>query len=149
MASETPEAVALLSVRPRFARAIMSGEKRVEFRKVQFRRTVSHVVVYATGPIRRILGYFEVARLVEAPPKRLWDLYGGVGAIHHHEFYAYYRSSNRGTAIAIGGVYAFQEPPRLSVFGRWLKPPQSFRYIPRGVFDRIRAAPLAGAQTAS
>ena len=35
--------VALLSIHPRFAEAILTGEKRVEFRRTKFSRDVSHI----------------------------------------------------------------------------------------------------------
>jgi predicted transcriptional regulator len=64
MARTTDRTVVLLSTKPRFAEAIMGGEKHVEFRRVRCRRDVKVVLVYATSPIQRLLGYFEVSFIV-------------------------------------------------------------------------------------
>jgi len=47
--------IALLPIYPRFALKIMSGEKRVEFRKVKFASDVTHIVVYATALVKKVL----------------------------------------------------------------------------------------------
>ena len=148
MASDSLGFVALLSIRPQFAQAIMDGEKKVEFRKVKFRRAVSHIVVYATDPVRQIVGYFEVAGLTQATPERLWRLYGSLGAIGRRDFRSYYCSSHRGTAIAVGRVCAFRKPLPLSDLGHAVRPPQSFAYIPATAFAKMISKRPPGSEAA-
>ena len=62
---------ALLSIKPEFVEKIFSGEKRFEFRKSAFRQDISCVIVYATSPVRRIVGEFEVEEILQAPPRKL------------------------------------------------------------------------------
>ena len=64
---------ALLSIKPEFVEKIFSGEKRFEFRKSAFREDVSRVVVYATSPVCRIVGEFEVEDILQASPRQLWQ----------------------------------------------------------------------------
>ncbi len=44
--------IALMSIHPQYANAIVEGTKRVEFRKRPLARNVTHVIVYATAPVK-------------------------------------------------------------------------------------------------
>jgi predicted transcriptional regulator len=85
--------VALLSIRPRFARAILSGEKRVELRRRPIGESVSHVVVYATAPVQKVVGWFEVGAIQEGSPHVLWKAHGHAASVTRDEFRAYYRGA--------------------------------------------------------
>ena len=137
MASNPGARVALLPIRPRFARSIMSGEKKVEFRKVRFRSNVSRVVVYASSPIKRVLGYFHVANIHKAPPAELWARYAQVGGLDRDEFLAYYASSGEGVAIGIGEVRSLPDPLPLDTLGSLLRVPQSFAYLTDEAFQKL------------
>lgn len=137
MARETDRAVALMPIRPRFASSIMKGQKRVEFRRVAFRNRVTHVVVYASSPVKKIVGYFEVSLIDKDSPEKLWKKYGHVGGICLDEFMKYYADTDRGMAIVVKRVHTFKEPIPLSTLGA-VPVPQSFSYLPEKVFDVVR-----------
>ncbi len=61
-----------MAIRPHFADSILAGRKRVEFRKRRFSRAVSHVIIYATEPVKRVIGMFEVKSVSDGPPARVW-----------------------------------------------------------------------------
>lgn len=128
MAPKPAPAVALLPIRPQYATAIMRGEKRVEFRRRAFGRDVEYVVVYASSPVQRILGFFRVSGVAEAHPEELWERYAGVGAIDRESFVRYYAGAERGCAIGIDRVCVFEAPVPLSALGE-RKAPQSFKYV--------------------
>jgi len=117
----------------------MSGEKKVEFRKTRFKAEVSHVVVYASTPVKKVLGYFRVSEIDHAPPAELWDRYQAVGGVAPDEFEAYFASSDRGFAIRIEEVKALPEPIPLSDLGGPLRAPQSFAYLTKKVFKNLCA----------
>ena len=51
----------LLSIRPQFALQIFEGSKRYEYRRAIFKREgVTSVLVYASAPIGKVIGEFEV-----------------------------------------------------------------------------------------
>lgn len=138
MASNSAERIVLLPIQPRFARSIMNGEKKVEFRKVRFRNEVSHVVMYASSPIQKILGYFEVSYIDEDSPKELWARYNAVAGMFQDEFQAYYASFTRGVAIGIGSICALRNPVPLRTLGESLTAPQSFVYLTAEAFEMVR-----------
>ena len=148
MASRASGQVALLSIRPQFAKLIMNGAKKVEFRKVAFAIPVSHVVVYATSPVKRILGYFEVSQLVEGDPQHLWEHYGSEGGIDQSDFEAYFGSSSRGVAIAVKKAHRLERPMQLSALGPGIGAPQSFRYLPGAAFARVQRRTMTGSVAA-
>jgi predicted transcriptional regulator len=126
-----------MSIHPEFAKLILSGRKRVEFRKRRFAEPVTHVVIYATVPVARIVGVFEVDAVEEAPPQRLWRRYGRVAGIAHTGFSVYYTNYRVGVAIRVGRVFPLTKPRRLSGLSRSLTPPRTFRYLQDGVIERI------------
>jgi predicted transcriptional regulator len=93
-------------------------------------------VVYATTPIRKVIGWFEVAGLEDGSPSHLWRKFGATGGISALEFRTYYAKHRRGTAIMVGDVVTLDEPMPISSLG--VVPPQSFRYLDDGAIDRLR-----------
>lgn len=135
MDAQPTSAVALLSIHPHYADAIMRGEKRVEFRKKAFARPVEHVVIYATAPVQRVVGAFRVGECDTAEPAELWHRYGGVGGIGQADFDGYYQGREAGVAITVVGSPQPLDLP-LSAVGHE-RPPQSFAYITPDAAQRI------------
>ena len=129
MASNSAKLIALLPIQPRFAQLIMIGKKKVEFRKVSFRKEVSHCLVYASSPIQKIIGYFELSYIDKDFPKKLWTRYKAVGGIPYEEFQTYYACTVQGVAIGIGKVYALRNPVSLKSLSKSLVAPQNFIYL--------------------
>lgn len=139
MAERQDIAAVLLPIKPYFAEKIMDGQKRIEFRKTRFCRDVSHVVVYASSPVQRILGYFRISHIDEASPRLLWKRYAAVGGITKSALMDYFAGSEVGVAIGIDWVVPVQEPLPVSCLGRTVKVPQSYAYIDERQFARVRA----------
>jgi len=131
------EAVVLMSIHPDYTDRIFSGNKRVEFRKTRFSSPVSHVIVYATSPVQRVVGYFCVAQICVAHPTEIWDRYQGVAGIDEDEYRSYYKDCRRAIAIEIGDVNRLILPEALSSLGMCKHPPQSFRYVPPATLERV------------
>lgn len=56
----------LLSIKPEFVNEIMSGRKKFEYRKKVFKRKdITTIVVYATKPLGKVVGEFEVDEIIE------------------------------------------------------------------------------------
>lgn len=139
MAATDHRGVVLLSIKPRFAEAIMRGEKRVEFRRRPWKSDVGTVVVYSTSPARKIVGYFTVTFVQLASPDRLWREHGGVGAIARHEYRDYYAGAAVGVAVGVGAVHRLRSEKRLQSVTGLQKPPQSFAYLDQATLSRLHA----------
>src|SRR6266699_800415 len=92
---------ALLSIRPRYAAAILQGEKRFEFRRAIFRKAVDVVVVYITSPTCLVVGEFDVADVITDSVEDLWKRTSRHAGIDKKGFLSYFRGCEVGHAIAI------------------------------------------------
>jgi len=128
-----------MSIKPEYAARILSGEKRVEFRKQAFRENVSHVVIYSTTPVRAIVGIYEVDGVFVATPATVWRKYAPVAGIAYDGFSAYYTNRRRAVAIKVGKIVRFKSPLPLSSIDE-RRPPQSFRYLPSLRLAKLLAA---------
>lgn len=134
MVTKTVRRVALMSIHPRYAHAILDGRKAVEFRKHPLAPDVSHVVVYSTVPDQKVLGYFEVDKQVELSPEALWEQYGDRGLIEKTRFFSYYEGRETGTGILIKRVFRCEHPRSLSDIGV-KTPPQNIQYLSEDVLQ--------------
>jgi predicted transcriptional regulator len=137
VASRNDQDVILLSVHPRYADAIMRGEKKFEFRKANV-PCVSFVLIYSTSPTKRILGFFKVKRAHKERPEVLWNSFGKTGSISEEDFFVYYKDVDQGIALEVGQVWSFCQPLRLSAFAT--TPPQSFRYVDQGAWRKVKSS---------
>lgn len=120
----------LLSIKPEYARKILNGEKKFEFRKVGFTDTnVNSVVIYATKPVGMLVGEFEILKVLVDSPSKIWECTKKHAGIDRSFFDAYYEGKKQAFAIAVGKVECYPEPKSLSELGIGITPPQSFRYI--------------------
>ena len=130
MAEAAPGRVALLSIRPEYARALLNGEKRVEFRRQPLAPDVTRVVIYATAPVRLIVGAFEVAGIERHTPSAAWARYSSEGGIGKAAFDLYYAGASVAVVIRALNPRAADRPIRLDEVRAGMRPPQSFMYLP-------------------
>ena len=134
MADATVGRVALMSIHPVYATAILDGTKQVEFRKRPIAHDVTHVIVYATAPVSAVVGVFEVSGQTTATPASLWQKFKQVAGISRDGFDAYFDGRDSATGIGVGTVTALDKPMCLRQDLGLARPPQSFQYVdPRDV----------------
>ena len=146
MARKSTECIALISIHPQYAFAILGGEKTVEFRKRVFRRPVQYVLLYATAPVSRLVGFFKIAKIDEASPTAIWDRHGRHGAISRGCFREYYSGTRTAVAIIVETPTAFDRPMPLTEVLPSGYTPQSFAYVDSDkypVVEQMVAAKLA------
>lgn len=120
----------LLSIKPEFADKILSGDKKFEFRKAAFANvTASCVVIYATKPVGKLVGEFDVATVHIDAPEKIWNKTKKFAGIAKERYDEYYSGRNRAVAIAVGEVRKYDVPRDLDSIGKKIVPPQSFRYL--------------------
>jgi len=120
---------ALMSIRPRFASAILDGSKRVEFRKRPLAPDVDMVVIYTTAPVKAVTGEFRVVEQVSGTPEEIWRQFSDVGGIDPDAFFDYYEGHSQAVSILIGSVVAYDAPKALDAVDPGARPPQSFKYL--------------------
>lgn len=128
----------LISIHPRFAEAIARGEKTVEFRRRWTKRDVSHLVVYATAPIKRIVAIAPIEEVVEESPAKLWRLSKAQGGgVTKAELASYFIGLELGFGIRLGPVSTIRRP--IDPFEKFetFRPPQSFRFLTEAEAKRL------------
>ena len=119
----------LLSIKPEFASKIFDGSKRYEYRRTIFkRREVETVVVYASDPVRRVIGEFEIGEILHEETEKLWAQTCSHAGITKKRFLEYFVNQTRGYAIGIKKVRKYETPRSLDEF-ILSGPPQSFKYL--------------------
>jgi predicted transcriptional regulator len=123
----------LLSINPKFVEAIADGTKRYEFRRTIFRRRdVERVFIYCTSPVQRIIGAFQIGRILEDTPSRLWAELKSLSGLSKRDYLEYFHGSRKAYAIEIRDFYAYDEPLDPREMDPGFVPPQSFAYIEHG-----------------
>jgi predicted transcriptional regulator len=119
----------LLSIKPEFAFKIFEGSKRYEYRRSIFRKgEIRKIVVYVSDPIKKVMGEFEIGRILHDEPQVLWDTTKSYAGISEDRFFEYFRNKSKGYAIEVRGIQVYNSPVTLSNL-KVVSPPQSFMYL--------------------
>lgn len=119
----------LLSIKPEFAFKIFEGKKKFEFRKVIFKNpNVKTIIVYASSPVQRVIGEFEVDNILSSTPHEIWRRTKKHSGISEEIFYRYFADRDIAHAIKIKNIKRYRQPLHLQ--GNFnVVPPQSYVYL--------------------
>ena len=119
----------LLSIKPEFALKIFDGSKRYEYRRAIFKnQEVNRVIVYASDPIKQIIGEFEIEDILHEEPQSLWVKTKRHAGISKKRFFNYFTNKSKGYAIKVKATRVYDDPLPLSSF-MISSPPQSYMYL--------------------
>lgn len=123
----------LLSVRPRFAEALLNGSKTVEVRRRHVRIADGVLcLVYASSPTCALVGAIRVETTYTASPDVLWMRHGDGMGLARTEYDSYLDGAARPCAIVVAAGATFAHPVRLPELRRRHKAfvtPQSYRFL--------------------
>jgi len=106
----------LLSIKPEYAKRILDGSKKYEFRKRLAQETVDSIVIYSSSPQMAVVGEVEVIESIAMSPSALW------------EFTTYFKDCKIAYAYKLGNVTIYENPKALKDLGLF-QAPQSFIYL--------------------
>lgn len=122
----------LLSLRPRFAQAILEGTKTIELRRTRVSAPPGTLLVlYASSPVMAVVGVATLAERDTASPATIWRRYRGRLGLSRAEFSDYFTGAEHATALSIADPRTLPYPltlARLRTYSAF-QPPQSYRYI--------------------
>jgi len=129
----------LLSVRPSFAKMILSGEKTIELRRTKPRLIGGdHVLLYESSPTMALVGLFEVDHVITGTPSSLWRRVRDKAGISKAIFDSYFCGATDGYGIVVRKVKSLSCSVPLETLRRIMPgfhPPQSYRYLDRSELD--------------
>ena len=124
----------VLSIYPEYVKKILSGEKRFEFRRAMPTQKITHIVIYATAPEKRIAAIAEVEKILQASPHALWEKTKYASGISRSTFRKYFSGRTQAFAFKLGQVW---EMPQDTFLPTSFSPPQSFLYIDNVFFQKL------------
>jgi len=124
----------LLAMKPEYANAILEGTKKYEFRRRMWQKIVETVYIYASSPIKKVIGEFKINRLLFGRLDAIWLQTKDSAGINFDEFQEYFHGLKYGWAIEIGEVRKYEKSLSLDFFGL-NKPPQLFTYLLKGYIE--------------
>lgn len=102
---------ALISVKPNYAEAILSGEKTIELRRrMPAIDPGTRLWIYATRPIGAVVGVATVQRIVKGTPTEIWDQFMERTAVCRCTFEAYFAGTNHALGLVLSEVVRSGSP---------------------------------------
>lgn len=127
--------VLLISIKPEFAEKILSGEKTFEFRKRLPKEPVNTMLIYASSPVQRIIGYACIDGTLTLPLDELWEKTKSEAGITEEYFHEYFKQKE-GSALILSSPVTLSRPVKLEEIGEE-RAPQSFMYVSRKAFEKL------------
>ncbi len=140
MDSDSNRCVALMAIKPHFAFRLLTGQKRVEFRRRPTAKRLTHIVVYATQPVSAVVGVLEIAERTTASPASLWRQFARVGGIPRADFFEYFSGSSVGVAYSVHHAWSYGEALELGRAGLPRVAPQAYQYLSFETMRRLEGA---------
>ena len=119
----------LLSIKPTYIEEIQKGNKGYEFRRAIFKNKPDEIVIYASSPVKKIIGSFSVGEIIEDTPDNLWNNFKEKAGINKKDFFEYFKGKTNGFALEIKEFKPLSEPFDPYKNMPQFRPPQSFAYI--------------------
>lgn len=133
--------VALVSLHPEHAAKILSGEKKLEFRRTWASAPVEELVIYVTAPVQRIVAIAKVKQVHRGSRSALWSLAKNLGGgLSRQALFDYFDGKETGFAIELGEVLRFPHMLEPARYIEGFHPPQSFCYVSAAVIEKLRRA---------
>lgn len=136
-----PDRMVVLSLKPRFAEAILTGVKTVELRRTEPKIVVpTRALLYAASPVRALLGTCVITSVRSTDLTALWREHGSDAALSYEEFLRYFEGVGAGTALTLTEPRWFARSVPLQDMRakpKSFRPPQSFAYVDTKTGDRL------------
>ena len=118
----------LLSIKPLFVKGIINKEKIYELRRNFTKKQIDKIVIYESAPISRVVGEFEVEKVLHESLENLWDITKDFSCVDREFFEKYFNWKEYWYAIKIKNPKRYKKPKLITDY--WMKrPPQSYAFI--------------------
>ena len=129
-----------MSVRPRYAESILTGDKSAEVRRQRPDiRAGTPVIIYATKPVGAVIGTARVDDVHEGSPQELWDRYHDQMALSQDEYDQYLIGAATACILILSGAHRLPYPLTLDDMreAASFQPPRSYRYVNRNALHTL------------
>lgn len=127
-----------MSIKPKYAKKIISGEKTIELRKNHNRLHIGDTIVfYESSPTKKITFYCTIKNIIYMSPSELWNNYSSSFGIDFGSYNDYFNDSKLACGIELSDVIVLSKPQPIKIISENIKAPQSYRYISNEQFLKI------------
>lgn len=141
--SDPPPAL-LMSIKPRYANAILDGDKTVELRRKAPTQAPPTVVIYGSGSARQVLGMARLTGVHTATPNEIWMRFGSRADVTRAEFDLYFSGSQQASALELSDPHRAATQVNLDDLRRLgVRPPQSWCYLRSEALEALLEALIA------
>lgn len=131
---------AIISIRPAFAEAILSGKKTVELRRrIPPVELGTRLWIYATRPVAAIVGVAIIDAICRGTPQAVWEATSDRTAIDRGDFDRYFEGAREAIAIRLSRIERIR-PIGIECLRIWKEgfhPPQVLSRITDGDTRRL------------
>lgn len=101
----------IVSIKPKYYNMIISGLKKVEYRKVvpDFSKVDNKIYFYVSNPIKKICAIVYVDEVFSSSPDEVWNQTKDIGGIDKEDFFAYCGGNQKVSAIYIKEVKSIKD----------------------------------------
>ena len=121
-----------IAVIPEYANKLISGKKDIELRKMKPNvQPGDYVIIYASAPVKAVLGFGKVKTIIECNPKSLWERYSNRLGITKQSYFSYYDGYYKAIGIEFDMIKSVT-PIKLEDLRKVdpnFQPPQIYRYV--------------------
>jgi len=131
MNGQSPERRLLISIKTKYARKILSGDKKVEVRrKFSKKWKGSKVTIYASGSERSFVGEALIKDVIIDKPENVWERFSDKIGCAKEEFDKYTMSKNKVYTIVLEDAVPYRKSISIkeisSLMKENLRPPQNY-----------------------
>lgn len=121
--------IIMISTKPKYADIILDNkEKNVFFYKVTPVNKIERVLIYATDPVRGVVGEFDLDKIHVVAPSTAWSQHGAASCLTKKEFDKYFEGHEKAHALIAKKTYRYSKPKKLNEFDI-SKGPSGFQYL--------------------
>ena len=131
MNGQSPECGIVMSIRPKYARKILSGRKKVEVRRVFSKKwKSSKVTIYVSGSERSLAGEALIKDVIFDKPENVWERFSDQIGCTKEEFDKYTISKKKVYVIVLEDAVPYRKSISIkevsSLIRENLRPPQNY-----------------------
>jgi predicted transcriptional regulator len=131
MNGQSLESGLLMSIRTKYARKILSGDKKVEVRRMFSKKwKSSKIAIYASGRERSLMGEALIKDVIFDKPENVWERFSDQIGCAKEEFDKYTASKNKVYAIVLEDAVPYLKSISIkeisSLMKENLRPPQNY-----------------------
>ncbi|MBT9097096.1 hypothetical protein KFZ76_05150 [Methylovulum psychrotolerans] len=130
--------IAFYPIKPIYSQKILTGEKTYELRKRLPNEHIDYILIYSTYPVAKVVAYAKIKATHKEKIDAIWNMVSLFAGINEHDYKNYFGNNDFACAIEFEYVRRFKRPFDVKEIKPNFKVPQSFCYIPKKDFNRIK-----------